>query len=383
MRSPKLCEDELSQLEQARTDLDTVVPAVLKITRPRADYRSQPGDGAVLRAWKSRQRWRFFYRRNLPQTISVGNLAKVGFDKITADTMVAAVSRLRTDCHELLLEVGRLLTRSEWRTVVDLSRADIDDPEALLAQMEQAKTATLERLDELKEHLDTQVREFGARAADVGLNELRELYTTLQRVDAPILARARQRDKARIAALEGLGGMADQWNERQLAICKRLRVAARVASARSLLTSTTARYTEELIDGTRESGLGALKAVRNTLNERAQAALRGDSVDGLGDELQFDASGAVARFARAAAAATSDLADSESILSDVAAAEAAQGGSLEQVSVPVRSAVQALVELELISRFQTEIARLIDADMRSWAVARDTARHVGHSTRNR
>lgn len=68
-----------------------------------------------------------------------------------------------------------------------------------------------------------------------------------------------------------------------------------------------------------------------------------------------------------------ELPESETLLTDDAAAALARGDtSTETSTVPVRAAVQSIVEIELLTKLAADVVQLAEGDARAWAVARET-----------
>lgn len=370
-----LVAEEMEALLGEGAALDETIPPQLRIHRPRAEFRSQDGDALSLRQWKRRKRLRWFYRRRIPQTIATGDLARRNHDRLICDAVSGAVARFRGDSQELVLEVGRLLTRVEWKALAQLARGELQAPEQVIEKLEASRKTGLGRLAEMRTHARERIAVFRESSGQIVLDLSRNLCSDLDRVDAPEIARAaRKRDKRDLATLAAMPGVAEDWRVRQSALLKRVRLSARISGVRGQLTLITVRHVDEIAEGVRASGGRICQMMRGGL-----AAGIGDEKavpPEVPDELPYDASPIVARFARAAAGATGELAESESFLSDQSAAELGRGGSIEVVNLPVRSAVQALVEAELITRLQSETGKLTEIDARSWTVARDTERLV-------
>ncbi len=352
------------------------VPALVRITRPRAELRAHEGESLSLRRWKRRRRWRYFYRRQIPLTIAVGDLARAAHDRLVCDAVIGAVARLRVQSHAAIGEIGRVLANAEWKATAELCRSEGDATgvaDAIGERLARSRDAALERLAGVRAQAREQIAADRAAITEARHRAARQVCADLDRVDAPAAARAvHQRPRADVDALAALRDAPEAWRARQLAVLKRIRLAVRLAALRGQLATTTVRHLDELATGLHGSGLRACTELRDALARRA--AGEADVALEAREDLPYEPGPLLARFARAAATITAALPESEAVLTDEAAGETTRGGNLEQINVPVRSAVQGLVEADVIARLQAEAARIVEADARAWTTARDTVR---------
>jgi hypothetical protein len=345
---------------------------VLEIERPRAMFRPSADDSLALRAWKRRRRWRYFYRRTIPQAIPIGPLVQRERDRILQDEVTRIVERFRGATHELAVELGRTLATAEWKVHAELSRTSVADLEGLQARLAQTRDEAVSRLDDLAGHTRERIAEDAGALDAAALETARKLGEILDRVDAPVLAASAVRERKKRDALERLPSAADVWRDQQLALLARARLAVRLARFRDRLTIASAAAVEDVIATAGASGRRVLAELRDALAARAEAGGDGP-VPELRDEVPYEGSPIVARFAQVASALSADLPESETILTDDAAIALVRGDSAtESVTVPVRAAVQALVEADLITRIGAQVVGVAEADARAWAVARET-----------
>ena len=368
-----LMADQIGELVREDAWAVEDVPPVLRIRRPRADFRAAANDSPALRRWKRRRRWRYFYRRQIPQTIPTRDLSRQSHDRLVCDVFTGALQQFRRDSHEVLLEVGRALGHAEWRAIAELSRTAVDDPDLLVGRLAQTRDATLDRLDGVREHARLRLEAYRDAADPVARKLARHLSASLARVDAPARARAAaRRDRGDLKVLEALPAVPPDWQARQRALLKRLRLGARLTRFRVQLTAAAVRHIDELLAGVRGSGARACGELREALTE---AITRGDGAPltpDLRDDLPYEPGAVMNRFARGVAGMTGELPETETVLTDEAVVGLVDDAALDVATLSVRGAVQALVEADLISQVQAEVARLMEVDARAWGAARDT-----------
>src|SRR5690606_4249891 len=68
---------------------------MVTIERPRADFKARLDDSLVLRAWKRRIRWRYFYRRRIPQRIAIGARVTRAYGHLVGEEGDRRVARAR------------------------------------------------------------------------------------------------------------------------------------------------------------------------------------------------------------------------------------------------------------------------------------------------
>lgn len=364
-----LLDEVLRELVKPAAGMPAGMPAVLRIERPRAQFRALAEDPRPLRRWKRRRRWRYFYRRSIPQAIAIAQLVQREHDHIVCEDVARIIDRFRTATHELAAEIGRVLATAEWKAHAQLSRAG--DVESVRAQIAASRDAATKRLDALAAHVRGLIAEDAAALDAAAYGAARTLSATLGRVDAPLAARQATRNRKRRGELEQLPAVAETWREQQLQLLARAALAVRLARFRDRLTIATARALGDVIVAAHTSGERALVDLKAALARRAAS---GDpSPPELRDELPYDGGPLVARLTQVAAVLSGELAETETLLTDDAATALVRGDdATETTTVPVRAAVQALVETELLTRFGTEVTHVAEADARAWGVARET-----------
>jgi amino acid transporter/predicted transcriptional regulator len=347
----------------------------LEIHRPRAELRASAEDALAVRAWKRRTRWRYFYRRQIPQTIAIGALAQREHDRIVRDEVVRLLERLRAASHDLAVEVGRALASAEWKAHAQLARTTLDDPDTLVARITDLRTDALRRIDGISTHTEERILEQRA-ALDVAITDAaRKLSELVDRVDAPLAAREALRGRKQRDDLDRLAGSLDTWRDEQLLMLARAQLAVQLAKVRDRLTLATTRALDEIVTSAHASGFRACTELRAALAKRVAEGTTGDSTLAveLGDEVPYDQSQLVSHFSRGASSLTAELPEFQTLLTDDAASALVRGGSAnEQTTVPVRAAVQAIVEADLIARLASEVQHVAEADARAWVVARET-----------
>lgn len=345
---------------------------MVTIERPRADFKARLDDSLVLRAWKRRIRWRYFYRRMIPQRIAIGALVTREYEHIVGEEVERLLERFRAASHDLAVEIGRLLATSEWRAHVQLARTTLDDPAALVARITETRDDALRRLDGISTHTEERIAEQRA-ALDVAISEAtRRVSEVLDRVDAPVAAREAQRARRDHGALGKLPGRAETWRDEQLGLLERAQLAVRLAKFRDRLTLASTRALDELVASAASSGARACTELREAIAKRMT---EGESVrvPELREEAAYDQPQLVAQFSQAASALSGELPEQLTMLTDDAATALVRGDAAdEQTTVPVRAAVQAIVEVELIARLATAAQQVAEADARAWSVARET-----------
>ena len=259
------------------------------------------------------------------------------------------VARFRTTSHDLAVEVGQVLASAEWKAHAQLARTALSDAEAdaLAERLTEARDQTLRRLDGVREHSRQRLAEHRTALEAAAVDAARRLCTDARqdrgagRWPAPPASR----DREAVAVDRRPAGAADAWRDRQIHLLKRSRLAQRLARFRNRLTAAAGRHLEDIVAGVHGSGLRACTTLRDALAARDAA----DPVPQVADELPYDPAPVVARLARAAAAMTGELPETETLLSDEAAAALVRGdAAIDTTTVPVRSSVQGLVETDLI-----------------------------------
>jgi amino acid transporter len=366
-----LLTEVLHELVKPEASMPSGMGAVLSIERPRAELRSTADDSVAMRTWKRRQRWRYFYRRTVPQSIAIRPLVVQAHDHIVQEEVVRVVERFRRATHELALEIGSVLATAEWKAHAQLSRVSLADPDDRIAQIAKSRDDVRRRIEELETQAREKLAEDGAAFDAAAHSQARALSATLDRIDAPIAARETVRGHKRDGELASLPERADVWREQQHRLLARARLAVQLARFRDKLTIASARALGELITTSRASGYRALLDLREALAVRAgqlDAAL-----PEVRDEIAYDGGPIVARLTQSAAVLSGELPETETLLTDDSAAALGRGDSAdEMVTVPVRAAVQAIVETELLSRLAADVVRVAEVDARAWAVTRET-----------
>jgi amino acid transporter len=347
------------------------LPAVINIERPRADFRPAAEDSLALRGWKRRRRWRWFYRRNIPQAIAIGGLVRREHERIVGDEVTRILDRFRAATHDLIVEVGHILATAEWRVRAQLWRANPEDVAGTIKQLEGGRDDTLRRLDGITAHTHERIAEHRAALSAAGHEAARRLCAMLDRVDAPLAIKAALREHRRRSDLDSLPARAERWRDEQLRLLQRLHLGVRLAAFRDRLTATSVRAIEEVAAAVRASGYRACSELREALARRGASTAHGPD---LKEELPYDGAPVVARFAQAVVGLTADLPETVDLLADDALAKLVRGDEAAEVAtIEVRPAVQSLIETDLITRLGSGAQQLAEADARAWATARDTA----------
>lgn len=364
--------DALGQVVAPGTALPAGMAPEIKVERPRADFKARLDDNLALRAWKRRARWRYFYRRMIPQTIAIGTAVQHEHDHIVSEEVTRSLARFRAASHDLAVEIGRALATSEWRAHMQLARTVVSDPAELIARIRETRDEALRKLDGIATHTEERIAEQRA-ALDIAIAEAtRRLSALLDRVDAPVAAREAQRPRQNRAELEKLPGEAERCRVEQAGILDRAQLAVRLAKFRDRLTLASTRALDELVASAASSGGRACTELRGAIAARMAD---GDNVrvPELREEATHDQNHVVTRFSQAASALSGELPEQLTFLTDDAAAALVRGDSAdEQTTVPVRAALQAIVEVELIGRLATVAQQVAEADARAWMVTRET-----------
>lgn len=380
-----LLTEELAAIMARDALMPKGTPQLVHITLPRARFKKHEDDAPELRRYKRRQRWRFFYRRNLPQTIPVGQLTRYYHGELIDTFIEQTVRRFERDSHELAVELGRLLTVTERVAHMHLNRSitaassDLD----IVDHLETTRDATLTKIDELRDHWAERITHHRGRVLRRHLKLSRLLGDDLCRLDAgPYITKHRKRHKAGIEAMVALNSAVEPWRERQVQLIARVRLAMGIASFRHQLTVAAMRSLEQLAAGLHSSGRQVCAQLRD------QLAARRDDPDGAGAlvvprEPSYDGNPVATQLARSIAPMTAELPAVETTLTDDTVLRLSQGelDTIENVTISVRSGVQALVESNLITRVETEAARIGELQSHSWIVARDTLRVVETTAR--
>lgn len=349
-------------------------PRVVHVERPRTMFRAAPDDSWKLRSYKRRQRWRYFYRRSIPQAIAIRELVQRGHERIVAEDVTHALSRLRNSTHDLAIELGRALGTAEWKSHAQLSRLTIEDPDGLVAAVAQSRDDTCLRLEALAVQVREKIAEDAATLDGAALGAARALSAILDRVDAPHAAREAARTAVRHVGLDELLRVSEAWREQQLRLLERARLGVRLARFRDRLTIATARTLGELVAALHGSGRRVLENLRTALTERRNRVPGTTAaLPELPDEVPYDGGPPIVRLTQVAAVLSGELPESETILTDDSAAGLARGETnTETTTVPVRAAVQSIVEVELLIKLAADVVHLAEGDARAWAVARET-----------
>lgn len=360
----------LRDLVKPEAGMPPAMAPVLHIERPRSQFRPAADDSPGLRAYKRGRRWRYFYRRSIPQAIAIRPLALRAHDQIVEEEVTRVVERFRTTTHELMQEIGRVLATAEWKAHAQLSRAVILDRDALVAVIEQSRDDACKRLDDLAMHVREKIAEDGVAFDTAALTRARTMSATLARIDAPMAAR--EAATRRHGQLAQLPGTAELWRDQQLRLLERARLAVRLARFRDRLTIASARALGELVATAHASGHRVLTELREVLARRG--AGEGDApLPELRDDVAYDGGPVIARLTQTAAVLSGELPESETLLTDDAAAALVRGDAADEtVTVPVRAAVQAIVETELLTRLAADVVRVAEIDARAWSVTRET-----------
>jgi amino acid transporter len=366
-----LLAENLSALVKPNAGVPAGLSPVLAIERPRSEFRAQADDTSALRSWKRRQRWRYFYRRTIPQAIAIRPLAVRIHETIVHEEVTRILERFRSSAHQLALEIGGVLATAEWKSHAQLSRAVVDDPDALIAQIEQSRDDARRRLESIENQTRERLAEDGAAFDAAAHAQGRSLAKLLDKIDAPVAARDAARGRKRRGDLVQLPMRAETWRDEQLKLLARVRLAVQLARFRDRLTIASARALGDLLTMARSSGYRMLVDLRDVLARRATEPEA--PLPELRDEIPYDGGPIVARLTQTAAVLSGELPVTETLLTDDAAAALGRGDAVdESVTVPVRAAVQAMVETELLSWLGTEVLRIAEADARTWAVVRET-----------
>lgn len=365
--------EALTELVKPTAAMPPGMPSVVHVEQARSLFAAAPEDSRAVRRWKRRRRWRYFYRKNIVQSIAIMPLVQREHDRIVTEEVARIVARFQTSTHDLAVEISRALATAEWKAHAQLSRATLEGQDMLRAATAQSRDETLRRLDGIATHTRERIEEH-ARALDAAaFDATRKLSATLDRIDAPLVARAAAKGRRRRDEILRLPATTDDWRDQQLQLLARARLAVRLARFRDRLTIASARALEEIISTTHGSGHHALIELRDVLAKRAAEGTAEGLASELRDELPYDASPIIARFAQVAAALSGDLPEAETLLTDDAAAALVRGDvATDMITVPVRAAVQGIVEAELITRFGSDATLVAEADARAWAVARET-----------
>ncbi len=247
---------------------------VVHIERERREFRPAADDTNKMRSWKRRRRWRYFYRRKIPQSITVRPLVHISHGRVVSEEVTRVVDRFRMATHELAVAIGRVLATAEWKAHTQLSRLTIPDPDALVTLIEKSR-------DEITQHLDAMAGQIRERIAEDGVafdaaahGAARTLSATLDRIDAPDAARAAAREHKRLD-FDELVATPEQWRDEQLQLLARARLAVRLARFRDRLTIASARALGEIIANAEASGHRVLTELRAVFDRRgADGAIR-------------------------------------------------------------------------------------------------------------
>ncbi|MGE5183615.1 MAG: hypothetical protein ACM31C_16200, partial [Acidobacteriota bacterium] len=344
--------EQLAAVAAPAAALPESVPALLRIERPRSDFRPAPGDSRALRRWKRRRRWTHPLSRKIAQTIPIGKLVGRMYERIVSDEVTRVIDRFRTATHDLSAELGRVLATTEWSAHAHLASATLHDADAVIARLHDDRAAAVRRLDGIRENTRQRFAEHQVALRSSVYSAVRRLSQDLDRVDAPVIANAPvPRHTQEAAAIAAQPASIELWRDRELLVLHNIRIAVGIARFFDRLTVTSTRHVEELASGLRGSGLRACLELRAVLAARDGAG----PVAELHEELPYEPNPVVARFAQAVAAATGELPENEVLLTNEALAALVRGDQTsDTVSVPVRSAVQSIVETELITRLGAE-----------------------------
>ncbi|MGE3544200.1 MAG: hypothetical protein AB7L28_09710, partial [Kofleriaceae bacterium] len=369
-----LLASDIADLLKRDAAMPSGTPRVVHIERPRTMFRPAPDDTHALRSYKRRQRWRYVYRRSIPQAIAIRELVQRRHQQIVGEDVTHVLSRFRTSTHHLAIEIGRALGTAEWKLHAQLSRLVVDDPDGLVAAVALSRDDTCLRLDALAGQVREKIAEDAATLDGAALAAARALSAILDRIDAPDAAREAARAAVRHDDFDELANSSDAWREQQLHLLERARLGVRLARFRDRLTIATARAVGELVGSMHASGQRALQNLRAALIERRDRDReQAEPLPDLPDEIPYDGSPPIVRLTQVAAMLSGELPESETVLTDDAAAVLARGETnTETTTVPVRAAVQSIVEIELLTKLAADVVQLAEGDARAWAVARET-----------
>ncbi len=381
-----LLDEELGALMTRGVLLPEDLPELLSITIPRAKFKADPDDDAQLRRWKRSQRWRRFYRRKLPQTIPLAQLTRYYHIELIHTFVQQTVHRFEHDSHELIVELGRLLTVAERRSHTHLNRsvtASASDFN-VVEHLEKTKESTLKKIDELREHTLEHIDQHRGRVLRRHIKLSRRLGDDLSRLDAgPFIAKERKRNKDGIDSMVLLNSATEAWRQRQTDLASRVRLAVRMGSFRHQLTVAAMRALEQLSAGVRTSALQVCNQLRAELVLRRDDPEKVKQAPVVPKEPNYDGNPVAVQLARSVAPMTAELPAVETTLTDETVLRLSQGelGTIEQVTLSVRGGVQTLVETDLITRVEAEAGRITELQSHAWVVARDTIRLLAAQAR--
>ncbi len=356
------------------------------IARPKRDFLPQAGDSRRTLKFKRRRRMVAVFTRKDPNyRVPVGHLKRFYFGQAIAKLLDPTLRTLSTDCHQLVIHVGKLLNSSRAR----VQESEVEDlPRMLGAQRQQ-----------LLRHLD----ELDARGKDllrkrrwyliVGALELAQDFGD----DISSFDLRARIDKERPVPLR-LSSEVDElptsWAKYQERLAAHAELALSLSGVQHRANAIFMRGRQAveigLNTGARrqvENAIAALQKLKELAHPRDNETLIGAQLlatPGLSTWVSvdpravFNTQTVLTSLTQEYAGIADELPQEISTLSDesVQALEEGRKATLEDVTLPVRSLVQFFIEHELITGIQTDLSDISRTEQRSLGIAQDVARIV-------
>ncbi len=356
------------------------------ITRPKSDFLPQKGDSRRTLSFKRRRRLLAFITRREPSyRVPVGHLKRYYFGKAISRLLDPTLRSLSTDCHQLIIHVGKLLNSSRARNqeteVEDLSLMLATQREQLLRHLDDLDTRAKDLLRKRRWTLISSAlelaQEYGddVSSFDLGARLPKERPIPLRlssEVDElpTIWAKYQQRLATHAELALALSGVQHRAN----AIFMRGRQAVEIG-----LSTGAQRQIERAI-----AALNRIKDLATKTEDAPNPGERLLSTPSLGSLLtidsraQFNVQTVIASLTQEYAGIADELPQEISTLSDesVQALEEGREAILEDITLPVRSLVQFFIEHELITGIQNDLSDIVRTEQRSLGIAQDVARII-------
>jgi len=376
----------LSERIEAFLTTDRVVdrrrrPDELVVHRRREDFAPRANDTDYVRGFKLRRRIasRLSRADGVSYRIPIAQLQDYYFHEASRRALMAAVRRLETDTHQLMVHLGKLL--SSTRAL----ESEADDAEALAAALDEQRGQILDRLNELvrrsKEAVGAQQWALLVAAREVAS----ELSVDIDRLDIlQLIKKERRLPKDASALRDELREVPQRWEENQARLIELGQLALQLSAFQHRLWAVTIRERDAVLLAVKNGVLSQCEQLQKALEEQAAELDKDDDTAGkeLGVHLElagrFEPKPVIDGLLREAADLTGELPETLMTLTDdsVRALEEGRSEGVEMTELPVRRLVQFLLESQFVAGLQDELDEIPKAEHRAAGVLQDVVRLV-------
>lgn len=359
---------------------------VLWVSDKRERFLPASGDTRFLRRFKRWRRLVAFLKRSLPSyPVPLGALELHARERLRREVLLDAVQRVTSDCHELIVHLGKQLNASD--TVLDLLRG-LEEGQDVTVALKEHRRRALDDFDVLIDGEKERIGRSRSRIVERTRSILEQYAGHIEQLDMKKRRKSVRVKAAQAARLEReLGEMAEPWHENQRTLVERALLSLELSAFQHRLTAIVSREREALSMEFKTGLLRDTDELRARLGKLKELLVARDPCAEqvatqvvFEHQANFDPNPIIERLTREAELCAQDLPDSVNTLDNDSIDRLAEDGSrvtdVERIQLSVRPLVQFSVEANLIGMLSEQLQRLPTVEQRASAAGHDVARLV-------